>query len=90
MTGKVTDANGLPLANASVAIVPSGASSAIATLTTNSSGQYTFQSVPLGSYIVRGYASGYGSAASAAFTVITGTNIAPTLKLTAIPKSTLT
>ena len=90
VTGTVTDANGFPLANASVAIVPSGASSAIATLTTNSSGQYTFQSVPLGSYLIRGSESGYVGATSAAFTVNGGSNTAPTLKLTKIVYASLT
>ena len=86
----MTDGNGVPLANASVAIVPSGGSSAIATLTTNSGGQYTFSSVPLGSYVVRGGETGYIGATSATFTVGAGNNSAPTLALTKIVYASIT
>ncbi|HWE00956.1 MAG TPA: carboxypeptidase regulatory-like domain-containing protein [Tepidisphaeraceae bacterium] len=89
--GAVTDANGNPLSGAVVHLVPSTAgANAVGEAITNASGQYTFQGVAIGSYVVRATDTGYEGAASGVFTVVAGNNSAPTLKLTQIVAASLT
>jgi large repetitive protein len=56
---------------------------------TNSSGQYTFDNVLAGSYVVTARAKGYFHNNSAAFTVGSGTTTAPAVALTAIANGTV-
>jgi protocatechuate 3,4-dioxygenase beta subunit len=85
VAGLITDANGKPIANASVIIVnaATGTSvSGVAELHTLSNGTYSFPSIPVGSYEIRAYAAGYFEGTTVAFAVVQGANTAPTLKLT--------
>lgn len=83
VAGTITDANGKPIAGASVYLVPpTGTTATVAGVKTDASGNYVLNNVPAGSYTVRAYATGYLSATSAAFSVVPGSNAAPTLALT--------
>ena len=96
VTGKVTDSSGKPLAGAYVAISPAGSPKPEAGATaspinfppvpvqfvkTDANGQYTFDKVAAGSYVVTAFDPGYQPATSAPFTVSQGSNTAPTLVL---------
>jgi protocatechuate 3,4-dioxygenase beta subunit len=100
VTGTVTDSSGKPIAGALVAISPAGPiqpgplaadgtiifpPGPVQFAKTDTNGQYTFDKVPAGTYVVRASADGFQPATSAPFKVAAGTNTAPTLALTAIP-----
>jgi hypothetical protein len=91
VTGTVTNASHVPIGGASVSIVTStaGGVSYSASTTTNSSGQYTFSAVPVGSYVVHATATGYFPN-SASLSVAPGPDAAPTIVLTAAPTITVT
>jgi len=101
VTGTVTDSSGKPLAGAFVEISPAppakggtgGSASAgpvgppirVQFTTTDKNGQYTFDTVPIGTYVVSAFAKGYQKGMSAPFTIAKGANTAPTIALTALP-----
>ena len=101
VSGIVTDSSGKALAGAVVQIfppkspIPLGPTpglpiifpppGSVRVTTTDSTGHYSFDKVPTGTYVVSASASGYQSATSAPFTVSQGSNTAPTLALTALP-----
>ncbi|HUB25609.1 MAG TPA: carboxypeptidase-like regulatory domain-containing protein [Tepidisphaeraceae bacterium] len=92
--GQVTDANGTGLSGALVFLLPQNGNtggsmgSSLFFLpptqlfaTTDSSGDYVINDVPAGSYEVEARDRGYSSNTSAAFTVASGDNTAPTVAL---------
>jgi large repetitive protein len=91
VTGQITDAQGNPLPNVQVTITnQSSSTSFTSTAKTDSNGDYTFKHVMTGSYKITTNDSGYLVATSAAFTVATGPNTAPTVELSPIQLGTIT
>ncbi len=98
VTGNITDSSGNPLSGALVTLtVDTSSGSTTPTpsfrllfATTDSSGNYTINNVPAGSYDVNASDKGYVKNTSAAFTVAAGSNTAPTVALTAIVTGTVT
>jgi protocatechuate 3,4-dioxygenase beta subunit len=84
VTGKITDTGGNPIASAAVyldtaaGLVVNG----VPGVHTDSGGNYSFPSVPVGSYEIVANTTGYFQNATAVFAVVSGANTAPTLKLT--------
>ena len=66
-------------------VIPVGPPRFVMTTTTDSNGQYSFAQVPTGTYVVSAFAKGYQESTSAPFTVLKGSNTAPTLALTVLP-----
>lgn len=103
LTGLVTDSTGSPITNARVIIAPVVSATTGSTTTptpifgrhahvffarTDSTGTFTLSKVLAGAYTVTAFARGFGKNTSASFTVVLGTNTAPTLALTAIVPTT--
>ncbi|HTW93986.1 MAG TPA: carboxypeptidase-like regulatory domain-containing protein, partial [Tepidisphaeraceae bacterium] len=105
VTGQVTDANGNPLSDALVRLVPSSSnsSSTAGTMqmnflnnhgfglfaTTDANGDYTIDNVLAGTYTVTAHDQGYTPNTSASFTVGSGTTTVPAVQLTAIVYGTV-
>lgn len=84
VTGVVDDTNGKPIAGATVQLINTVSGGPVpASVTTNSSGVYTFPSVVAGTYIAEASKAGYLHAYSAKFTVVQGVNTVPTFHLVA-------
>ncbi len=100
VTGTITDSSGNPLSDAIVTLTVDTSSTTTGTTTTphfrllfattDSSGDYTINNVPTGSYIVNASDKGFVTNTSASFAVATGSNSAPTVALTAVVTGTVT
>jgi len=98
VSGEVTDASGNPLSGASVELEP--VSMVGETITygpkhytvkaTDAKGDYSFSNILAGTYLVSIQAKGYVDNTSANFTVVAGSNTAPTVQLTPIVYGTVT
>jgi hypothetical protein len=88
ITGQITDDSGNPLSGAGVGLVPVTASGpniqSHYAIITNANGDYSIKNVLAGAYTVSGGEIGYTANQSASFTVVAGSNTAPTVALTKI------
>ncbi|MCS7300647.1 MAG: carboxypeptidase regulatory-like domain-containing protein [Fimbriimonadales bacterium] len=84
VTGTVTDVNtGQPIANARIIATPSGSDRSRADVTTDASGQYSFD-VPAGEYVIRAIAPGY-QPESQTLTVPANQTVTLNFQLTPLP-----
>jgi len=98
VTGQITDADGNPLANARVMLIPAASGSLHMSASaaprypvqTDANGDYTIDNVPAGNYTVAAHDKGYVNNTSSVFTVAEGDNTAPTVPLTALVYGTVT
>lgn len=97
VSGQITDGSGNPLSGAQVVLQSSvtiGNGSTIGgkryTATTDANGDYVIDNVLAGTYVVAGIDKGYNNNSSATFTVVAGSNTAPTVALTQIVYGTVT
>src|SRR5712664_352937 len=74
IVGVVTDATGAALPNATITATNAG-TNAQRTTTSNSSGQYRFDLLPVGVYNIKGEASGFSSAEAKDIQLLVGTTL---------------
>ncbi len=99
VTGKVTDSNGVALANARVRLIPDQASTGPTVFSpsdvpaplgpplsaqTDADGNYTIEHVPAGNYAAVAHDQGYARNETSTFAVGTTSSTAPTIQLTAL------
>lgn len=83
VTGALADEQGKPMDYATVTLLKAADSSAVKGTLSNEAGDYTFDHINAGTYIIKATVVGYEKAASAPFTINEGTPLftVPTLKM---------
>src|SRR5258708_15560621 len=82
IVGVVTDATGAALPNATITATNAG-TNAQRTTTSNSSGQYRFDLLPVGVYNIKGEAPGFSSAEAKDIQLLVGTTLTANLPMRA-------
>ncbi len=86
ITGEVTDAGGVPVANATLILTNAGGGFAPVTTTTDVQGQYTFDTIPVANgYVVSVSATGYQNVVSPNIDIAAGQIVTLNFTLTLMP-----